>query len=66
MKELIRLYCDNISSIMLANNPIFHDHTKHIEIHYHFIREKVINGEVDLQHVSTKEHVAYIFMKSLI
>jgi hypothetical protein len=36
------IYCDNITSILLTNNPIFHARTKHIEIHYHFIREKVL------------------------
>jgi hypothetical protein len=32
------IYCDNINSILLANNPIYHVRTKHIEVHYHFIR----------------------------
>jgi len=36
----IVIYYDNISSILLANNPIYHARTKHIEVHYHFIREK--------------------------
>jgi hypothetical protein len=36
----IVIYCDNISSIPLANNPIYHVRTKHIEMHYHFIRKK--------------------------
>ena len=31
------LYCDNLSSIQLARNPVFHARTKHIEVHYHFI-----------------------------
>jgi hypothetical protein len=34
------IYYDNISSILLANNPIYHARTKHIEVHYHFIRKK--------------------------
>jgi hypothetical protein len=40
MDAPIIIYCDNISSILLANNPIYHAKTKHIEVHYHFIREK--------------------------
>jgi hypothetical protein len=36
----ITIYCDNISSIILANNSVYHARTKHIEVHYHFIREK--------------------------
>ncbi len=59
------IYCDNISSILLANNPVYHARTKHIEVHYHFIREKVLAKEIDLIHVSTKDQVANIFTKAL-
>ena len=59
------IHCDNISSIMLANNPVYHARTKHIEVHYHFVREKVLVGEIDLVYVSTKEQVADIFTKAL-
>jgi hypothetical protein len=59
------IYCDNIISILLANNPVYHAKTKHIEVHYHFIREKVIVKEIDLIHVSTKDQVADIFTKAL-
>ncbi len=62
---LIVIYCDNISSILLANNPVYHARTKHIEVHYHFIREKVLTKEIDLIHVSTKDQVADIFTKAL-
>jgi hypothetical protein len=42
------IYCDNISSILLVNNPVYHARTKHIEVHYHFIREKNLAKEIDL------------------
>ena len=35
------LYCDNLLAVRLAENPIFHARTKHVEVHYHFIKEKV-------------------------
>ena len=38
----VSIFCDNISSIRLAENPIFHARIKHIEVHYHYIREKVL------------------------
>jgi len=44
----VLIYCDNISSILLANNPVYHVKTKHIEVHYHFIREKILAKEIDL------------------
>ncbi len=59
------IYCDNIINILLANNLVYHAKTKHIEVHYHFIKEKVLAKEIDLIHVSTKDQVADIFTKAL-
>ena len=59
------IYCDNLSSIQLARNPVFHARTKHIEVHYHFIRERVLDGDIDLTYVRTDEQVADIFTKAL-
>ena len=61
----IVIYCDNLSSIQLAQNPVFHARTKHIEVHYHFIRERVLAGDIDLAYVSTDEQVVDIFTKAL-
>ncbi len=65
MDAPVVIYCDNSSSILLANNSVFHARTKHIEVHYHFIREKVIAKEIDLIHVSTENQVVDIFTKAL-
>jgi hypothetical protein len=65
MDAPVVIYCDNISSILLANNPIYHVRTEHIEVHYHFIREKVLAKEIDLIHVSTEDQVVDIFTKAL-
>ena len=54
-----------MSSIHLARNPVFHAHTKHIEVHYHFIRDRVQAGDVDLQHINTNLQTADIFTKAL-
>lgn len=40
------VYCDNISSIALASNLVYHGCTKHIEVDCHFIREKVLRGDI--------------------
>ena len=48
LTDPIRLLCDNMSSIYLARNPLFHAWTKHIEVHYHFICEHVQAGEINL------------------
>ena len=54
-----------MSSIHLARNPVIHGRTKHIEVHYHFIRERVQAGDVDLLHINTNLSVADIFTKVL-
>jgi len=59
------IYCDNISNILLVNNLVYHARTKHIEVHYHFIKEKVIAKEIDFIHVSTENQVVDIFTKAL-
>ena len=61
----VTLYCDNMSSIQLANNPVFHARTKHIELNYHYVWEKVLAREIDMVYVDTNEQVADIFTKSL-
>ncbi|MCO5576489.1 hypothetical protein L7F22_030299 [Adiantum nelumboides] len=40
----IDIHCDNLSSIQLAQNPVFHAKTKHIEVDYHYIRERVLDS----------------------
>jgi hypothetical protein len=60
----IVIYCDNISSILLINNSIYHVRTKHIKVHYHFIREEVLTREINLIHVNTKDQVVDIFLKA--
>ncbi len=62
---LVVIYCDNINSTLLVNNPIYHTRTKYIEVHYHFIRQKVLTKEIDLIHVSTEDQVVDIFTKAL-
>jgi hypothetical protein len=59
------IYCDNISSILFANNPVYHAKTKSIEVHYHFIKKKILAKEIDLIHVNTEDQVVEIFTKAL-
>jgi len=59
------LYCENNSAIYLANNPVFHERSKHIEIACHAIREKIDKGIIILKQVGTKYQLADIFTKAL-
>lgn len=56
---------DNKSAIELAKNPVHHERSKHIDVRFHFIREQVKKGEVELSYIPTKEQKADIFTKAL-
>ena len=64
-EEATRIYEDNQSAICLAKNPQFHGRAKHIGIKYHFIREQVENGNVELSYYRTEEMVADMLTKGL-
>uniref|UniRef100_A0A2N9FEL3 Reverse transcriptase Ty1/copia-type domain-containing protein n=1 Tax=Fagus sylvatica TaxID=28930 RepID=A0A2N9FEL3_FAGSY len=59
------IWCDNTSALALASNPVFHGRTKHIEADYHFVREKVVCGDLLLQFISIHDQLADIFTKAL-
>jgi len=61
----IPLMCDNESAIKLANNPVQHSRTKHIDIRHHFLRDHETKGDISLRHVSTDKQLADIFTKPL-
>ena len=62
---LMRLYCDNKSSISIAHNPVQHDQTKHIEVDRHFIKEKLEIGLICTPYVSTHGQLADVLTKGL-
>ncbi|GJR97788.1 retrovirus-related pol polyprotein from transposon TNT 1-94 [Tanacetum coccineum] len=61
----ITLYCDNKSAIALCCNNVQHSRAKHIDIRYHFIKEQVENGIMELYFVRTEYQLANIFTKPL-
>jgi hypothetical protein len=61
----VPLLCDNESAIKLANNPVNHSRTKHIDIRHHFLRDHEAKGDIALSHVSTDKQLAEIFTKPL-
>ncbi|WVZ09086.1 hypothetical protein V8G54_022432 [Vigna mungo] len=60
-----RLKIDNKSAIDLAKNPISHGRSKHIETKYHYLREQVSKGKLELSYCKTDEQEADIFTKAL-
>jgi hypothetical protein len=63
--EQVTLKIDNRSAISLCKNPVFHDRSKHIEVKYHFIIEKVEEGTIAVEYVGTNNQLAGILTKSL-
>ena len=61
----VMLYCDNKAAINIANNPVQHDRTKHVEIDRHFIREKIDHGIVCLPFVKSSDQLADVLTKGL-
>ena len=61
----VRIFCDNLSSIRLAENLVFLARTKHIEVHYHYIREKILEGRIEMVPTKTEEQIADILTKGL-
>jgi hypothetical protein len=59
------LKIDNQSAIALSKNPVFHDHSKHIELRYHFICECVEHNRVKIQYIGTSEQLTDILTKAL-
>ncbi|GKB34762.1 hypothetical protein Tco_0879704 [Tanacetum coccineum] len=61
----IPMYCDNKSVIALSCNNVQHSRSKHIDIKFHFIKEHVKNGVIELYFVNTEYQLADIFTKAL-
>lgn len=59
------MHYDNQSAISLSKNPVYHERTKHVEIDCHFIREKVLDGVIELRYVHTSLQLADLFTKAL-
>jgi hypothetical protein len=59
------LWCDNMGALSLASNPVYHARTKHIEVDYHFTREKVVRKDIVLRYISTLHQPTNLFTKGL-
>lgn len=57
------LFTDNISSLHLTVNPVMHAHTKHAELNYHLVREKVVQGAMVTRFIPSLQQIVDIFTK---
>ncbi|GJY55959.1 hypothetical protein Tco_0455074 [Tanacetum coccineum] len=61
----IPLYCDSQSAIAISCNPVQHSRTKHINVRYHFVKEQLERGIIELYFVRTEYQLADMFKKAL-
>ena len=61
----VPLLCDSTSAISVAKNPVLHSKTKHIDVRYHFLRDHVEKGDIELKHIDTSQQLADILTKPL-
>ena len=63
--DTVMLHCDNKSAINIANNPVQHDRTKHVEIDRFFIKEKIDSGVLGLEYIKSCEQLVDCLTKGL-
>ncbi|XP_070015481.1 uncharacterized mitochondrial protein AtMg00810-like [Nicotiana sylvestris] len=65
LKTVPTLFYDNLSALYMTVNPVMHARTKHVEMDYHFVREKVVSGQLVTRFVRSKDQLADIHTKAL-
>jgi len=61
----MKLYCGNQAMLHIAKNPIFHERTKHVKMDRHFVRERLLSGDLKMDFLPSKHRIADIFTKPL-
>ncbi|GJX50739.1 hypothetical protein Tco_0277584 [Tanacetum coccineum] len=64
--EKVPIFYDNTSAIAISNNLVLHSRTKHMDIRYHFIRDHILKGDIELHFISTQYQLTDIFTKPLV
>ena len=59
------LWCDNLGATYLSVNLIFHACTKHVEVNYHFVRDRVAKKEIVVRFISSQDQLADVLTKPL-
>jgi len=60
------IWCDNLGASYLSANPIIHARTKHVEVDYHFVRDRVTKKEIQIRFISFKDQLADVLTNPLV
>jgi hypothetical protein len=61
--DRVPLMCDNTSAIYVAKNPVFHKRMRHLKRRYHFLRDHVKKGNIEMRYIDTERQLTNIFTK---
>ena len=64
-QKTCQMFCDNKAAISIAENPVQHDRTKHVEVDRHFIKEKIEEGSIEFPYVRSEDQLADILTKAV-
>jgi hypothetical protein len=59
------LWCDNLGATFPSVKPVFHARTKHVEVDYHFVRDRVAKKKIQVRFISSKDQLADVLTKPL-
>ena len=65
MTRVPEIWCDNMSTVHMAANPVLHARTKHIELDLYFVRDKVVRRQIEVKHVPASAQVADVLTKAI-
>ena len=64
-KEAMPMFCDNQAAIYIANNPVFYERTKYIEVDCHFVRNTILDGLITTSFTTSSTQLVDVFTKAV-